>query len=83
MLQEEKLELRITLQSQEDFIKSSERQQEQLQKELANITEALHSKELLIRSDPRHPNMLGHYPTKYRSVPLSHSPQLSSPFHML
>ncbi|XP_067394809.1 centrosomal protein of 63 kDa isoform X2 [Emydura macquarii macquarii] len=54
VLQEEKLELRITLQSQEDFIKSSERQQEQLQKELANITEALHSKELLIRSLEEH-----------------------------
>ncbi|XP_023964159.2 centrosomal protein of 63 kDa isoform X21 [Chrysemys picta bellii] len=48
VLQEEKLELRVTLQSQEDFIKSSKMHQEQLQKELASITETLHSKELLI-----------------------------------
>uniref|UniRef100_A0A8C3H4R5 Centrosomal protein 63 n=1 Tax=Chrysemys picta bellii TaxID=8478 RepID=A0A8C3H4R5_CHRPI len=54
VLQEEKLELRVTLQSQEDFIKSSKMHQEQLQKELASITETLHSKELLIRSLEEH-----------------------------
>ncbi|XP_038271915.2 centrosomal protein of 63 kDa isoform X1 [Dermochelys coriacea] len=54
VLQEEKFELRVTLQSQEDFIKSSKMHQEQLQKELASITETLHSKELLIRSLEEH-----------------------------
>ncbi|KAM7160292.1 centrosomal protein of 63 kDa isoform 3-T4 [Macrochelys suwanniensis] len=54
VLQEEKLELRVTLQSQEDFIKSSKMQQEQLQRELASITETLHSKEFLIRSLEEH-----------------------------
>ncbi|KAM9127953.1 centrosomal protein of 63 kDa isoform 10-T14 [Pangshura tecta] len=54
VLQEEKLELRVTLQSQEDFIKSSKMHQEQLQKKLASITETLHSKELLIRSLEEH-----------------------------
>lgn len=54
VLQEEKVELRVTLQSQEDFLKSSKMHEEQLQKELASITEALHSKELLIRSLEEH-----------------------------
>ncbi|XP_032625681.1 centrosomal protein of 63 kDa isoform X8 [Chelonoidis abingdonii] len=54
VLQEEKLELRVTLESQEDFIKSSKMHQEQLQKELASITETLRSKELLIRSLEEH-----------------------------
>uniref|UniRef100_A0A8C8SGV6 Centrosomal protein 63 n=1 Tax=Pelusios castaneus TaxID=367368 RepID=A0A8C8SGV6_9SAUR len=56
VLQDEKLELRVTLQSQEDFITSSKVQQEQLQKELASLTETLHSKELLIRSLEEHLN---------------------------
>ncbi|NXN16561.1 CEP63 protein, partial [Indicator maculatus] len=50
VLEEEKLELRATLQSQEDFIDSSKLHQEQLQKELARVTETLHTKELLIRA---------------------------------
>ncbi|XP_048719192.1 centrosomal protein of 63 kDa isoform X13 [Caretta caretta] len=54
VLQEEKLELRVTLQSQEDFIKSSKMHQEQLHKELASVTETLHSKELLTRSLEEH-----------------------------
>ncbi|XP_028941512.1 centrosomal protein of 63 kDa isoform X3 [Antrostomus carolinensis] len=48
VLQDEKMELRATLQSQEDFIDSSKLHQEQLQKELARLTETLHTKELLI-----------------------------------
>ncbi|XP_074010250.1 centrosomal protein of 63 kDa isoform X4 [Numenius arquata] len=48
VLQDEKMELRATLQSQEDFIDSSKLHQEQLQKELARVTETLHTKELLI-----------------------------------
>uniref|UniRef100_A0A8C3PLQ8 Centrosomal protein 63 n=1 Tax=Calidris pygmaea TaxID=425635 RepID=A0A8C3PLQ8_9CHAR len=50
VLQDEKMELRATLQSQEDFIDSSKLHQEQLQKELARVTEALHTKEILIRA---------------------------------
>ncbi|NXD23943.1 CEP63 protein, partial [Spelaeornis formosus] len=50
VLQDEKMELRATLQSQEDFIDSSKLHQEQLQKELARMTETLHTKELLIRT---------------------------------
>ncbi|XP_040469067.1 centrosomal protein of 63 kDa [Falco naumanni] len=50
VLQDEKMELRATLQSQEDFIESSRLHQEQLQEELARLTEALHTKELLIRA---------------------------------
>ncbi|XP_068021907.1 centrosomal protein of 63 kDa isoform X7 [Melanerpes formicivorus] len=50
VLEEEKMELRATLQSQEDFIESSKLHQEQLQKELARVTETLHTKELLIRA---------------------------------
>ncbi|NXT20255.1 CEP63 protein, partial [Syrrhaptes paradoxus] len=53
VLQDEKLELRATLQSQKDLIDSSKLQQEQLQKELARATETLHTKELLI-STPQH-----------------------------
>ncbi|POI33163.1 hypothetical protein CIB84_003084, partial [Bambusicola thoracicus] len=50
VLQDEKMELRATLQSQEDFINSSKLHQEQLQKELARVTETLHTKEILIRA---------------------------------
>ncbi|KFW73952.1 Centrosomal protein of 63 kDa [Phalacrocorax carbo] len=50
VLQDEKMELRATLQSQEDFIESSKLHQEQLQKELARVTETLHTKELLVRA---------------------------------
>ncbi|NXV06866.1 CEP63 protein, partial [Cettia cetti] len=49
-LQDEKMELRATLQSQEDLIDSSKLHQEQLQKELARMTETLHTKECLIRA---------------------------------
>ncbi|NWT57589.1 CEP63 protein, partial [Erythrocercus mccallii] len=50
VLQDEKMELRATLQSQEDFIDSSKLHQEQLQNELARMTETLHTKECLIRA---------------------------------
>ncbi|NWR20229.1 CEP63 protein, partial [Emberiza fucata] len=50
VLQDEKMELRATLQSQEDFINSSKLYQEQLQKQLDRMTETLHTKELLIRA---------------------------------
>ncbi|NXC52407.1 CEP63 protein, partial [Aleadryas rufinucha] len=50
VLQDEKMELKATLQSQEDFIDSSKLHQEQLQKELARMTETLHTKEFLIRA---------------------------------
>ncbi|KAM6305190.1 centrosomal protein of 63 kDa [Aegotheles albertisi] len=54
VLQDEKMELRATLQSQEDFIDSSKLHQEQLQKELARVTETLRRKELLIRALEEH-----------------------------
>ncbi|XP_038600385.1 centrosomal protein of 63 kDa isoform X2 [Tachyglossus aculeatus] len=47
VLQEEKMELKATLQSQEDFINESRIQQEQLQNELTRVTETLHHKELI------------------------------------
>uniref|UniRef100_A0A8D0HGP3 Centrosomal protein 63 n=1 Tax=Sphenodon punctatus TaxID=8508 RepID=A0A8D0HGP3_SPHPU len=47
-VKEEKMELRATLQSQEDFISSLKIQEEQVQKELTNLNEALHTKELII-----------------------------------
>ncbi|NXS16864.1 CEP63 protein, partial [Mystacornis crossleyi] len=50
VLQDEKMELKATLRSQEDFIDSSRLHQEQLQKELARMTETLHTKEFLIRA---------------------------------
>ncbi|XP_054690999.1 centrosomal protein of 63 kDa isoform X3 [Grus americana] len=50
VLQDEKMELRATLQSQEDFIDSTKLHHEQLQKELARVTETLRTKELLIRA---------------------------------
>ncbi|KAM6326564.1 centrosomal protein of 63 kDa isoform 3-T3 [Podargus strigoides] len=50
VLQDEKMELKATLQSQEDFIDSSKLHQEQLQKELARVTGTLRTKELLIRA---------------------------------
>ncbi|NXE03816.1 CEP63 protein, partial [Lophotis ruficrista] len=50
VLQDEKMELKATLQSQEDFINSSKLHQKQLQKELARVTETLCTKELLIRA---------------------------------
>ncbi|XP_071423181.1 centrosomal protein of 63 kDa isoform X3 [Pithys albifrons albifrons] len=50
VLQDEKRELKATLQSQEDFIDSSKLHQEELEKELARMTETLHTKEFLIRA---------------------------------
>ncbi|NXR79200.1 CEP63 protein, partial [Pycnonotus jocosus] len=50
VLQDEKMELRATLQSQDDFIDSSKLHQEQLQKELARMAETLQTKECLIRA---------------------------------
>ncbi|XP_028922463.1 centrosomal protein of 63 kDa isoform X2 [Ornithorhynchus anatinus] len=47
VLQEEKMELKATLRSQEDFINASRIQQEQLQNELGRVTETLHHKELI------------------------------------
>ncbi|KAM6258381.1 centrosomal protein of 63 kDa [Porphyrio hochstetteri] len=49
VLQDEKMELRATLQSQEDFIDSTKLHHERLEKELARVTETLRTKELLIR----------------------------------
>ncbi|NXP63482.1 CEP63 protein, partial [Chloropsis cyanopogon] len=54
VLQDEKMELKATLQSQEDFINSSKLHQEQLQKELDRMTETLHTKEFLIRALEEH-----------------------------
>ncbi|NXP78596.1 CEP63 protein, partial [Ramphastos sulfuratus] len=50
VLEDEKMVLQATLQSQEDFIGSSKLHQEHLQKELARVNEALQTKELLIRA---------------------------------
>ncbi|NWQ64804.1 CEP63 protein, partial [Neopipo cinnamomea] len=50
VLQDEKRELKATLRSQEDFIDSCKLQQEQLRKELARMTETLHTKEFHIRA---------------------------------
>ncbi|NXF92249.1 CEP63 protein, partial [Eubucco bourcierii] len=50
VLEDEKMELKATLQSQEDFIGSSKLHQEHLQKELARVNETLQTKELLIRA---------------------------------
>ncbi|XP_030073005.1 centrosomal protein of 63 kDa isoform X2 [Microcaecilia unicolor] len=50
VLKEEKEELRLTLQLQEDFLQSSRVQQDQIQKELARVNENLQAKELGIRS---------------------------------
>ncbi|XP_010219313.1 PREDICTED: centrosomal protein of 63 kDa [Tinamus guttatus] len=54
VLQDEKMELRATLQSQEDFIDSSKLHQEQLQSELARLSETLRTKELVIRALEEH-----------------------------
>ncbi|NXM74934.1 CEP63 protein, partial [Serilophus lunatus] len=54
VLQDEKRELKATLQSQEHFIDSSKLRQKQLQEELARITGILRTKELLIRSLEEH-----------------------------
>ncbi|XP_053165072.1 centrosomal protein of 63 kDa isoform X3 [Hemicordylus capensis] len=50
VLREEKIELRATLLSQEDFINSLKVQHEQLQKEVFRLSETLHTKEVIIRS---------------------------------
>ncbi|KAM9231356.1 centrosomal protein of 63 kDa [Leptosomus discolor] len=50
VLRDEKMELRATLRSQEDFIDSSKLHHEQLQKQLARVTETLRTKEVLIRA---------------------------------
>ncbi|NXH17741.1 CEP63 protein, partial [Bucco capensis] len=50
VLQDEKTELRATLKAQADFIDRSKLHQEQLQKELARVTESLETKEVLIRA---------------------------------
>ncbi|XP_066475929.1 centrosomal protein of 63 kDa isoform X3 [Tiliqua scincoides] len=48
VLQEEKMELRATLLSQDDFINGLRIQNEQLQKDVSRLTETLHTKEALI-----------------------------------
>ncbi|XP_053165071.1 centrosomal protein of 63 kDa isoform X2 [Hemicordylus capensis] len=48
VLREEKIELRATLLSQEDFINSLKVQHEQLQKEVFRLSETLHTKEVII-----------------------------------
>ncbi|XP_020642043.3 centrosomal protein of 63 kDa isoform X2 [Pogona vitticeps] len=50
VLHDEKMELRATLLSQEDFIKSLQIHNEQLQQEVSKLTEILHTKDTLIRS---------------------------------
>uniref|UniRef100_A0A8D0EA61 Centrosomal protein 63 n=1 Tax=Salvator merianae TaxID=96440 RepID=A0A8D0EA61_SALMN len=50
ILHDEKMELRATLQSQEDFIKSLQVHHDQLQKEVSKLNETLCAKEALIRS---------------------------------
>ncbi|KAJ7324977.1 hypothetical protein JRQ81_017997 [Phrynocephalus forsythii] len=50
LLQEEKMELRATLLSQEDFINSLQIHNEQLQQEVAKLTEILHANDTIIRS---------------------------------
>ncbi|XP_066475930.1 centrosomal protein of 63 kDa isoform X4 [Tiliqua scincoides] len=54
VLQEEKMELRATLLSQDDFINGLRIQNEQLQKDVSRLTETLHTKEALIRSLEEH-----------------------------
>ncbi|NXR10964.1 CEP63 protein, partial [Semnornis frantzii] len=54
MLEDEKMKLKATLQSQEDFIGSSKLHEEHLQKELARANKALQTKELLIRALEEH-----------------------------
>ncbi|NWI15951.1 CEP63 protein, partial [Crypturellus soui] len=54
VLQDEKMELRATLQSQEDFIDSSKLHQEQLQSELTRLSETLRTKDLVIRALEEH-----------------------------
>ncbi|XP_060098053.1 centrosomal protein of 63 kDa isoform X2 [Heteronotia binoei] len=50
VLHEEKMELRATLLSQEDFVNTLKIQLEQLQEEISRLTETLHHKEAVIRS---------------------------------
>ncbi|XP_015262128.1 PREDICTED: centrosomal protein of 63 kDa [Gekko japonicus] len=48
VLHEEKMELRATLLSQEDFVNTFKIQHEQLQEEISRLTETLHNKEAVI-----------------------------------
>ncbi|XP_054838227.1 centrosomal protein of 63 kDa isoform X4 [Eublepharis macularius] len=50
VLHEEKMELRATLLSQEDFVNSLKIQHEQLQKEVSRLTTTLYNKEAVIKS---------------------------------
>nr|XP_028586733.1 centrosomal protein of 63 kDa isoform X2 [Podarcis muralis]XP_028586734.1 centrosomal protein of 63 kDa isoform X2 [Podarcis muralis]XP_028586735.1 centrosomal protein of 63 kDa isoform X2 [Podarcis muralis] len=50
VLHEEKMELRATLLSQEDFINNLQMHKEQLQKEVSKLTETLQNKEAFVRS---------------------------------
>nr|XP_056706006.1 centrosomal protein of 63 kDa [Euleptes europaea] len=52
VLHEEKMELRATLLSQEDFFNSLKVQHEQLQKEVSRLTETLYNKEAVISLGP-------------------------------
>ncbi|XP_062853302.1 centrosomal protein of 63 kDa [Trichomycterus rosablanca] len=50
VLSEEREELRATLDAQDQFVRSSEVQQQQLRSEVAHLNQALQAKELVIRS---------------------------------
>ncbi|KAL8187658.1 UNVERIFIED_CONTAM: hypothetical protein K2H54_053502 [Gekko kuhli] len=54
VLHEEKMELRATLLSHEDFVDTFKIQHEQLQGEVSRLTETLHNKETVIRSLEEH-----------------------------
>ncbi|XP_077205222.1 centrosomal protein of 63 kDa isoform X3 [Paroedura picta] len=54
VLHEEKMELRATLLSQEDFVNTLKIQHEQLQEEVSRLTKTLYNKETVIRSLEEH-----------------------------
>ncbi|XP_039216010.1 centrosomal protein of 63 kDa isoform X4 [Crotalus tigris] len=61
VLHDEKMELRSTLLSQEDFITNLQLYHEQLQKELSKLTETLNVKETLIRQLQKNTEAKGNY----------------------
>ncbi|XP_063162880.1 centrosomal protein of 63 kDa isoform X2 [Candoia aspera] len=61
VLHDEKMELKATLLSQEDFIMNLQIYHEQLQKELSKLTETLHVKETLIRQLQKTVGAKGNY----------------------
>lgn len=52
VLHDEKMELRATLLSQEEFVNTLKIQHEQLQEEVLRLTETLYNKETVIRYGP-------------------------------